>query len=237
EEDSDHRTVDHYRVLRRSRARGRREWRYRISRRLGSRQRVVYRNLTCSDRWCRQWRFRRRNHALGGRSRPGMCTRSTVRWRAGRHHLALHVLRRRRTHGDRLRHDRRLPGAHPETLGTNPAVEPLRALSHRGLLTVSITALLYNWGFFTIMGYAPYPMEIGVYALGFVFFGWGVLVAIFAVFVAPRVRSRIGSANAVYATLVLMAIDLAVIATWVQHPTVVMIGVVISGAFIGMNNT
>src|SRR5699024_4251193 len=87
------------------------------------------------------------------------------------------------------------------------------------------------------MGYAPYPMEIGVYALGFVFFGWGVLVAIFAVFVAPRVRARIGSADAVYATLVLMAIDLAVIATWVQHPTVVMIGVVISGAFIGMNNT
>src|SRR5699024_3956488 len=33
------------------------------------------------------------------------------------------------------------------------------------------------------------------------------------------------------------AIDLAVIAGWVEHPTVVMIGVVISGAFIGMNNT
>ena len=29
---------------------------------------------------------------------------------------------------------------------------PLKALSHRGLLTLSITALLYNWGFFTMLG-------------------------------------------------------------------------------------
>ncbi|MGH3440133.1 MAG: MFS transporter, partial [Sciscionella sp.] len=65
---------------------------------------------------------------------------------------------------------------------------PIKALRHRGLLTVSVTALLYNWGFFTIMGYAPYPMKIGVHQLGFVFFGWGVLVAIFAVFIAPRAQ-------------------------------------------------
>ncbi len=59
-------------------------------------------------------------------------------------------------------------------------------MRYRGLLTVSLTALLYNWGFFTILGYAPYPMKIGVHQLGFVFFGWGLLVAAFAVFVAPR---------------------------------------------------
>lgn len=115
--------------------------------------------------------------------------------------------------------------------------EPFKALGHRGLLTVSITALLYNWGFFTIMGYSPYPMEVGVYALGFVFFGWGVLVAIFAVFVAPQVRKLIGTAWSVYLTLLLMGIDLAAIAIWVETPTVVMTCVVISGAFIGMNNT
>src|SRR5262249_55245187 len=38
---------------------------------------------------------------------------------------------------------------------------PLRALRHRGLLVMSLTALLYNWGFFTLLGYAPFPMELG----------------------------------------------------------------------------
>lgn len=114
---------------------------------------------------------------------------------------------------------------------------PLKALRHRGLLTVSITALLYNWGFFTIMGYAPYPMKIGVHELGWVFFGWGVLVAIFAVFIAPLVRRLIGTAVSLYITLFLLALDLAAIAIWVEHPTVIIVCVIISGAFIGLNNT
>ena len=36
---------------------------------------------------------------------------------------------------------------------------PLRALKHRGLLTMSLTALCYNWGYFTVLGYAPFPMN------------------------------------------------------------------------------
>jgi len=48
---------------------------------------------------------------------------------------------------------------------------PLKALTHRGLLTLSITALLYSWGFFTMLGYAPFPMELSAIQLGFVFFG------------------------------------------------------------------
>src|SRR5690349_23902572 len=33
-----------------------------------------------------------------------------------------------------------------------PLSAPLKALRHRGLLTMGITALLYNWGFFTMLG-------------------------------------------------------------------------------------
>lgn len=36
-------------------------------------------------------------------------------------------------------------------------IAPLKALRHRGLLTMGIMALLYNWGFFTMLGYAPTP--------------------------------------------------------------------------------
>jgi ACDE family multidrug resistance protein len=51
--------------------------------------------------------------------------------------------------------------------------EPLRALRHRALTIMSITALGYNWGFFTLLAYTPFPMHLGVHELGYVFTGWG----------------------------------------------------------------
>jgi len=62
---------------------------------------------------------------------------------------------------------------------------PFKALRHRGLLTMALTALCYNWGFFTILGYAPFPMDLSPIKLGLVFFGWGICVALFSVFGAP----------------------------------------------------
>ncbi|KRC64019.1 MFS transporter [Aeromicrobium sp. Root236] len=114
---------------------------------------------------------------------------------------------------------------------------PLRALGHRGLLTMSVTALLYNWGFFTMLGYAPFPMGLSITALGWVFFCWGVLVAFFSVIGAPWLQQRFGTAASLYGSLGLFAVDLAVMAI---SPTnqVLMIGCVIAaGIFIGINNT
>ncbi|MGW1911668.1 MFS transporter [Streptomyces sp. NPDC002076] len=119
---------------------------------------------------------------------------------------------------------------------TSP-VAPLRALRHRGLLTMGIMALLYNWGFFTMLGYAPYPMKLSAHQLGLVFTGWGLLVALFSVFVAPRLQARFGTAPVLYANLVGLAVVMAVIATGVRTPAVVIVAVIVSGAFIGINNT
>jgi len=114
---------------------------------------------------------------------------------------------------------------------------PLKALRHRGLLTMGLTALLYNWGFFTMLGYAPYPMKLDAIHLGFVFFGWGLLVATFSVFVAPRLQGRFGTAPVLYVNLAALAVVLAVIAAGVKTPSTVITAVIVSGAFIGVNNT
>ncbi|MFF9125521.1 MFS transporter [Streptomyces sp. NPDC014889] len=119
---------------------------------------------------------------------------------------------------------------------TSP-LAPLKALRHRGLLTMGIMALLYNWGFFTMLGYAPYPMELDAHQLGLVFTGWGLLVAAFSVFFAPRLQARYGTAPVLYANLIGLSIVMAVIAVGVATPTVVIVAVVVSGAFIGINNT
>lgn len=115
--------------------------------------------------------------------------------------------------------------------------EPLRALRHRGLLTMGVTALLYNWGFFTMLGYVPFPMHLSIYELGAVFFGWGILVAVFSVFVAPRLQRRFGTARTLYVNLFLFAVILAVIAIWTGSTPTLVVAVIAAGALIGINNT
>ena len=114
---------------------------------------------------------------------------------------------------------------------------PLRALRHRGLLTLSLTALCYNWGFFTVLGYAPFPMNLSPIKLGLVFTGWGILVAIFAVFGAPRLQASLGIAKTMYANLAAFAVVVVVIAIWTTDRAVLIPAVIISGIFIGVNNT
>ncbi len=114
---------------------------------------------------------------------------------------------------------------------------PLRALRHRGLLTMSLTALCYNWGFFTVLGYAPFPMNLSPIKLGLVFTGWGILVALFAVFGAPRLQATFGIAKTMYANLAAFAVVVVVIATWPTDRVVLIPAVIVSGIFIGVNNT
>ena len=114
---------------------------------------------------------------------------------------------------------------------------PLRALRHRGLFLMSMTALLYNWSFFTMLGYAPFPMELGALQLGWVFFGWGVLVAIFSVIGAPRLQAAFGTARSLYGALFGFAVVLACIAAFPEDRTVLVVAVIVSGIFIGINNT
>jgi MFS transporter, ACDE family, multidrug resistance protein len=114
---------------------------------------------------------------------------------------------------------------------------PLRALRHRGLLMLSLTALCYNWGFFTVLGYAPFPMNLSPIKLGLVFTAWGALVAIFAVFGAPRLQARFGIARTMYVNLAAFSAVILVIAIWTTDRAVLIPAVIASGIFIGVNNT
>ncbi|TQS43992.1 MFS transporter [Cryptosporangium phraense] len=114
---------------------------------------------------------------------------------------------------------------------------PLKALRHRSLLTMSLTAVLYNWGFFTMLGYAPYPMELDAIHLGFVFFGWGLLLAFFAVTGAPWLQRRFGTAPSLYGALTAFAVLILLIGLFTDVRWVVIVCVIASGIVAGMNNT
>jgi MFS transporter, ACDE family, multidrug resistance protein len=115
--------------------------------------------------------------------------------------------------------------------------EPIRALRHRGLLTAGLVAVFYNFGFFTLLAYTPFPLHMGAHALGAVFFGWGLMVAVFSVFVAPRVRDRLGVVPTLAVMYAAISAILIVMAIGEAEPAVLATCVIVAGAFLGIINT
>ncbi|MFC0864214.1 MFS transporter [Sphaerimonospora cavernae] len=125
----------------------------------------------------------------------------------------------------------------PRPRRTVTLLDPIKALRHRGLLAMGLTALCYNWGFFTVLGYAPFPMGLDEHHLGYVFTCWGVLVAIFSIFAAPRLQARFGIARTLYVNLALFSVDILVIAAFTESRPILIGAVITTGIFIGVNNT
>ncbi|MEU7076883.1 MULTISPECIES: MFS transporter [Streptomyces] len=123
----------------------------------------------------------------------------------------------------------------PKPARKTSLLDPVRALGHGGLASVATSAFFYNYAFFTILAFTPFVLDMSPYRSGAVFFAWGLLLAVFSVLVAPRLQRRFGSLRVVGGSLVLLAADLVVLG-YGDHTTAV-VCTVVSGAFIGMNNT
>ena len=127
--------------------------------------------------------------------------------------------------------------ATPSAERATTLADPFRALRHRGLLGVAVTALLYNFGFFTLLAFTPFPLDMSAQGIGLIFFGWGIALAFTSVVVAPRLQHRFGTLRTLVVNLVLMTATLAAMAVWTDSKAVLASCVVIAGLFIGVNNT
>lgn len=116
-------------------------------------------------------------------------------------------------------------------------LDPFRALRHRGLLGVAITALLYNFGFFTLLAFTPFPLDMSAHQIGLIFFGWGLALAFTSVVVAPRLQHRFGTVRTLIVNLLAMTVTLAVMALGTDSRAILATCVVVAGLFIGINNT
>lgn len=123
----------------------------------------------------------------------------------------------------------------PKPARKTSLLDPIRALGHGGLASVATSAFFYNYAFFTILAFTPFVLNMSPYKSGAVFFAWGLLLAVFSVLVAPKLQKRFGSLKVVGASLVLLAADLVILG-YGNHTTAI-VCTIVSGAFIGMNNT
>ena len=112
----------------------------------------------------------------------------------------------------------------------------LLALRHPNVLTNALIGLCYSFGFFTILAYAPLALHLRPLALGWTFFGWGLLVAVSSVAIVSWLQ-RFMSA------IVLLGIDMlafcALFAALALAPTttVSLALIVASGLCCGIANT
>lgn len=104
--------------------------------------------------------------------------------------------------------------------------DPLIALGHKGLRSAAFSAFFYNFGFFTILAFTPFILNAGPYAIGAIFFGWGLALAFTSVVVAPILQQKFGTTWVLVGTLVATT-----------NITAVIILVIISGGLLGINNT
>lgn len=131
--------------------------------------------------------------------------------------------------------------AAPATKKKASILDPFRALKHRSLLVFGIAAMLYNFGFFTLLVYAALVLghlhHLDVHQLGYVFLGWGLVLAFTSVFTAPKLQKAQGTISAMCVQLLFFAATLAAMGYWTTDKGVVIAMVVLAGAFLGNNNT
>ncbi|MFF8819098.1 MFS transporter [Leucobacter sp. NPDC015123] len=121
-----------------------------------------------------------------------------------------------------------------------------RALGNPALLSLSLVAVCYNFGFFTLLAYSPYPVEaaaqaagldFGAHELGLVFFGWGLALAVTSVVVAPMLTRRLGLRPVLFVALSLFAVCLVLLGVCVASLAALVSLVIVSGLLLGVMNT
>ncbi|ANI90960.1 MFS transporter [Dietzia timorensis] len=125
-------------------------------------------------------------------------------------------------------------------------LEPFVALRNPTLAALSIIAVLYNFAFFSLLAYSPFPihdaaseagMSFGALQLGFVFFGWGLAVALTSVFLAPRLIEAFGLLRTMLGTMGIFALTLAAMALVISSLPGLIVGVIVGGGCLGVLNT
>lgn len=128
-------------------------------------------------------------------------------------------------------------GAAPAGARKTSLLDPFRAMRHRSLVVFGVAAGLYNFGFFTLMAYAPFVMGLDEHGLGYVFLAWGGLLALTSVFMAPRLQKAYGAIASMCVMLALFGLDLLAMGIWTSKQNVVIGAVILAGAMLGNNNT
>jgi predicted MFS family arabinose efflux permease len=122
-----------------------------------------------------------------------------------------------------------------------PLSAPFRGLGRPALAIMAAAALFYNMGFFVLLAWTPFALQaIGVASamqLGYIFFGWGLAVALTSVFVAPMLTARVRRTTVLITVIPLLAVVLLLAALLHTSVVALVVLVIVGGLFLGILNT
>jgi predicted MFS family arabinose efflux permease len=116
-------------------------------------------------------------------------------------------------------------------------LDPFRLMGKRPVAVLGIFGFLYNFGFFTLFAYSPFVMGLNAEAIGLVFLGWGILVALSSIFMAPKIRDKFGTFKSIYYILSLFVVILFIMGIYTDTVSILIISIILSGILIGNINT
>ncbi|WP_328605429.1 MFS transporter [Amycolatopsis sp. NBC_00345] len=114
-------------------------------------------------------------------------------------------------------------------------LDPIRALKHPGLLRTSLASALYTAAFFTVLAWSPFVLGWSAIAIGLIFCGWGLCVAVAGVALAPKLAARFGERHA--AALAVVGYTVLMLVLAIPDKTVAVVGIILSGLVSGLLNT
>ncbi|MEU3272248.1 MFS transporter [Saccharomonospora sp. NPDC006951] len=114
-------------------------------------------------------------------------------------------------------------------------LDPLKALRHGGLLRTSVGSALYTAAFFAVLAWSPFVLEWNAVAIGLIFFGWGLCVAVAGVVLAPKLAGKLGERRATIVSVLGYAVLMLVMV--VPSKPVLVVAIVVSGLVSGLLNT
>lgn len=123
---------------------------------------------------------------------------------------------------------------------------PFRAIGRADFRVFLAATLVYNFAYFIMLAYAPFPIDNAATVsgrtftpldLGLVFFGWGGLLALCSVLIAPRLTRRFGVRQTLMATMLVLTALLAALVALDTNLTAQIVGTIVGGGLVGIANT
>ncbi len=113
--------------------------------------------------------------------------------------------------------------------------ELVKLIKFPPFLKVAIAAMCYYYGFFVVLAYSPLVIKISTIELGFVFCGWGLMLAIGSAFLSHALEKRFKPSTILPWSLGIFMILMAAL-FFFNSTEIRIILVIVSGLFSGLNN-
>ncbi len=113
--------------------------------------------------------------------------------------------------------------------------ELLSLLTYKPFMQGALSGMLYYYCFFVILAYSPLVLHLTAIQLGFVFFGWGLMLAYGSAVLSHKLEARLPYKVLIrYGLLALVVILLGLFA--IPSSTAKIILIIVSGLVLGLNN-